>query len=360
MAVDRGALVIGDISGYTGYLTGVELEHSHDVIADLLDTMVQQAAGVLTLSKLEGDAMFWYCIGVGDGVALLTAIEAVYAAFRRRVRTIVHQTTCTCNACRQIPDLDLKMVAHAGEFVLRDIAGTRELVGGDVITVHRLLKNHVIEEHGVRAYAFLTDALLEEGRLTLTDGEPHVEHYDHVGDVAGRVLDLERRWNEAGTTRAAYLTPDDATITLDYHLKAPPGVVWDYLTDPRKRMLWTKGVKRIEREDADTPMGVGSMNHCVHGAGATREEILDWAPYDSYTWTSSSPLGVMRMTCELEPGPDGSGTHVSWRMAPQSTRSKLSLRLMGSSLRKNIGAGMETIERLAAEQPWPIEAPPGS
>ena len=54
MAVDRGALVIGDISGYTDYLTGVELEHSHDVIADLLDTMVQQAAGVLTLSKLEG------------------------------------------------------------------------------------------------------------------------------------------------------------------------------------------------------------------------------------------------------------------------------------------------------------------
>jgi len=41
MAVDRGALVIGDISGYTGYLTGVELEHSHDVIADLLDTTVQ-------------------------------------------------------------------------------------------------------------------------------------------------------------------------------------------------------------------------------------------------------------------------------------------------------------------------------
>jgi len=33
MAVDHGALVIGDISGYTGYLTGVKLQHSHDVIA---------------------------------------------------------------------------------------------------------------------------------------------------------------------------------------------------------------------------------------------------------------------------------------------------------------------------------------
>jgi uncharacterized protein YndB with AHSA1/START domain len=349
MAVDRGALVIGDISGYTGYLTGVELEHSHDVIADLLDTMVQQAAGVLALAKLEGDAMFWYRIGAGDGVALLTAIEAVYAAFRRRVRTIVHQTTCSCNACRQIPDLNLKVVGHAGEFVVRDIAGTRELVGGDVITVHRLLKNHVIEAHGVEAYAFLTDPLLDESGLALVDGIPHVEHYDDVGDIPGRVLDLERRWTETGSTRAAYLARNDAAVVLDYHLDTPPVVVWDYLTDPRKRMLWTKGVKRIDREDHNSPMGVGSTNHCVHGAGATREEILDWAPYDSYTWTSSSPLGVMRMTCELEPDSGGVGTHVSWRMAPENTRSKLSLRLMAASFRKSIGAGMATIDRLASE-----------
>jgi hypothetical protein len=36
-------------------------------------------------------------------------------------------------------------------------------------------------------------------------------------------------------------------------------------------------------------------------------------------------------------------------MAPQSTRSKLSLRVMASSVRKNIGAGMEAIDRLAGD-----------
>jgi uncharacterized protein YndB with AHSA1/START domain len=346
MTIDRGALVIGDISGYTGYLAGVELEHSHDVIADLLDTMVRAAEGTLTLSKLEGDAIFWYRPGLGNGVALLAAIEAVYAAFRRRIQTIVHQTTCTCNACRQIPDLDLKVVAHAGEFVVRDIAGARELVGTDVIVGHRLLKNHVIEVQGIHAYAFLTDALLHDAGLAV-EGARHVESYDDVGDVRGLVIDLERRRADSRITREAYIAQDGAALTFEYDLKAPPGVVWEYLTDPRKRVEWTAGVKRIDRDDPAAPLGVGSTNHCVHGAGATREEILDWAPYDSYTWTSTSQLGVIRMTCELRPNAGG-GTHVSWRSLPQGTRSKLMMRLVASKLRKDIRAGMQTIERLAA------------
>jgi hypothetical protein len=30
----HGCLVLADITGYTRYLAGVELEHSHDVMAD--------------------------------------------------------------------------------------------------------------------------------------------------------------------------------------------------------------------------------------------------------------------------------------------------------------------------------------
>jgi hypothetical protein len=53
------------------------------------------------------------------------------------------------------------------------------------------------------------------------------------------------------------------------------------------------------------------------------------------------------MTCELRPNAGG-GTHVSWRSLPQGTRSKLMMRLVASKLRKDIRAGMQTIERLAA------------
>src|SRR6266566_5064599 len=37
---EPACLVIADISGYTGYLAGVELDHAQDILADLIDTIV--------------------------------------------------------------------------------------------------------------------------------------------------------------------------------------------------------------------------------------------------------------------------------------------------------------------------------
>ncbi len=41
---ERLCLIIADISGYTGYLTGSELDHARDVMADLLETVSRQWA----------------------------------------------------------------------------------------------------------------------------------------------------------------------------------------------------------------------------------------------------------------------------------------------------------------------------
>jgi hypothetical protein len=50
-------------------------------------------------------------------------------------------TTCTCNACRNMKVLDLKFFLHFGEYVTQAIAGRTELQGPEVIRLHRLLKN---------------------------------------------------------------------------------------------------------------------------------------------------------------------------------------------------------------------------
>jgi hypothetical protein len=36
---EPACLVIADISGYTGYLAGVELDHAQDILADLTDAV---------------------------------------------------------------------------------------------------------------------------------------------------------------------------------------------------------------------------------------------------------------------------------------------------------------------------------
>src|ERR1700716_1572396 len=71
--VRQGCLVLADISGYSAYLAGVELEHSHDILADLLGVVADGLCPPLRLAKLEGDAVF--CVtpprGALDGQTLL-------------------------------------------------------------------------------------------------------------------------------------------------------------------------------------------------------------------------------------------------------------------------------------------------
>jgi hypothetical protein len=58
MATESACLLIADISGYTGYLAGVELDHAQDILADLMDTIVSALRPGFRLAKLEGDAAF--------------------------------------------------------------------------------------------------------------------------------------------------------------------------------------------------------------------------------------------------------------------------------------------------------------
>ena len=51
---EPACLVIADISGYTGYLAGVELDHAQDILLDLVSTVVGAMRPMLKLSKLEG------------------------------------------------------------------------------------------------------------------------------------------------------------------------------------------------------------------------------------------------------------------------------------------------------------------
>ena len=129
-AAETGSLVLTDISGYTTYLLGTELEHAQDVLSDLMSVVVSNLQPPLTVSKLEGDAVFSYALdGVCGASTLLDTIERSYFAFRSRQRDIAHATSCTCDACKQIPSLDLKFVVHHGSFVRREIAGNEELTG---------------------------------------------------------------------------------------------------------------------------------------------------------------------------------------------------------------------------------------
>lgn len=313
--------LIADISGYTGYLADVELDHAQDILADLIGAVVTALRPSFRLAKLEGDAAFTFAVAETiDGTMLLDTIERCYFGFRRRRRDVRQATSCECNACSRIPDLDLKFVIHHGEAIVQKVAGRQELLGSDVIVVHRLLKNEVVERLDMEAYALITQACID-----VSDIDPaalgmraHTETYDRIGDVPAWAHDLERRWQEEEDRGRVFVAPEASILTVSVPTKAPPQVAWEYLTKPGQRMRWQPWVTSVEiRGATGGRRGVGSANHCMHGKDAVVEEILDWRPYDYVTDRTivETPGGQLRLlhTIELEPLP--SGTIIHFRFA---------------------------------------------
>jgi uncharacterized protein YndB with AHSA1/START domain len=305
----RACLVIADISGYTEYLAGVELEHAHDILADLMTTVVKALRPGFKLSKLEGDAAFVYALTEQvDGSILMDSIEGCYFAFRQRLLSIQQASTCECNACALIPNLNLKLVAHHGSIVMQKVAGRSELVGSDVIVVHRLLKNTISEP----AYAFISDACMD-----LTGLDPpalnmrrHTETYEHVGEVGGWVADLEQAWRAYRERKQIYVNEKQAAFSYSAFLPAPPQLVWEYISSPLLRAQWGMGLDRIDQLDPTGRRRQGTLNHCMHGKDVILQEFIDWRPPRYYTSKATLPGGfVVISTHEVEPVEGGTVIH---------------------------------------------------
>ena len=59
---ESACFVIADISGYTHFVSGVELDHAQDIIANIMDTLVRTLRPPFRLAKFEGEAAFVYAV----------------------------------------------------------------------------------------------------------------------------------------------------------------------------------------------------------------------------------------------------------------------------------------------------------
>ncbi|MEO8461977.1 MAG: DUF2652 domain-containing protein [Chloroflexota bacterium] len=323
-------LLIADISGYTGYLANVELDHAHDILADLIGTVVSALRPTFRLAKLEGDAAFVFAPAEKlDASILLDTIERCYFGFRRRRRDVRQATSCPCNACIRIPDLNLKFVTHHGIALRQRVAGREELLGPDVIVVHRLLKNEVVERLDIPAYALLTQATADAVGIdpAALGMQPLSETYEHLGEVQAWVHDLERRWQEEEQRQRVFVAPKDSWFTESVETAAPPQLAWEFVTAPGRRPSWQVGVTQVTLDAG--PGGrraVGATNHCGHGnEGGVTEEILDWRPFDYLTdrGTHDTPHGPVKMLETIEFEPTTIGTTIHFRYAqPRTARER--------------------------------------
>lgn len=200
-----GPLILADISGYTSFLRTVAESHreqgidvavpdAYTLVSTLLDGIVGTLVPPFTLSKIEGDAVFAFATDpevLPHGEALLSCMAACHATFRESLHAAYRGASCRCEACSSIVvALDLKFVLHAGPFVVNSIAGSRELIGPEVVLAHRLLKTGAAEAVGRSSYAVVTDAAAARYAVPTDAAVPLTEEIEHYAPVSLHVFAL--------------------------------------------------------------------------------------------------------------------------------------------------------------------------
>ena len=349
---------IADISGYTSFLAGVELDHAQDIIADFMNTVVKCLRPPFRLAKFEGDAAFVYAVAEKiDGSLLQDTIEAAYFKFRRRLRDVKQASTCECKACVAMSDLDFKFVVHHGQMVKQKMGGREELAGRDVILVHRLLKNTVSEKGGSRAYVLYSDACIQTMDIDpVAQGlVEHREAIDIIGDVKLWLRDLDEAWRRENERTHVEVTRADAYVTWDFDIAASRQILWEHFTVPGQRQKWWPADAVIENS-SNKRRGIGTENHCMHGKDAIVEEVLDWHPSDFFTVSTLLPISgapKIMLTHAFQDGTNGA-THIEMRVAKPRPNDKAFVDQAAAKFKENITKAIGKLQLMLQEQQAPV------
>ena len=352
--MESACFVIADISGYTNFISGVELDHAQDIIADIMDTLLRALRPTFRLAKFEGDAAFVYAVADKvDGSHLQDAIESAYFAFRKRLRSIKQANSCECQACSRMQGLDVKFVVHHGEFIKQKMAGQEELAGRDVILVHRLLKNEVNKKLGGHAYALYSDACVRAmGIDPAAQGlAEHSETIDVIGETKCWIRNLEQAWTRENETTRIIVARADAFQVIERNFAPPPPAVWEFVTSPAHHSRWQRSDSFAEVA-VNGRRGAGTQNHCVHGKDAIIEDILDWRPFDYVTLSALLPIpgaAKIRMTYAFEEQADG-GTRFELRFAKPKPKDLAFFEQVWPTVRSNFEAGFDILRSMMEER----------
>src|SRR5207248_10095177 len=110
----------------------------------------------------------------------------------------------------------------------------------------------------------------------------------------------------------------------------------------------------VQMDNPAGARGVGSVMHCIHGKQAFDQEILDWHPFDYFSYRETGPSGPFLYTFELSE--DGAETTISVRVKPVAgRRQRAMMRLASRQQRGIIDGSLEKLRtRVGAGEPAPV------
>jgi hypothetical protein len=164
---NKGLIFIPDISGFTQFVSTIELQHSQHIIKELLELLIDSNDLSFEISEIEGDAILFFKFGDKPDLNILyKQVEKMFINFHLHLKKYESLRTCHCNACINVINLSLKVITHYGEYTRFKVKDFSKLIGKDIIVAHQLLKNDISKHE----YWLITENVFEkDSSLELVD-----------------------------------------------------------------------------------------------------------------------------------------------------------------------------------------------
>ncbi|MDO5969510.1 DUF2652 domain-containing protein [Flavivirga aquimarina] len=233
-------LFIPDISGFTEFVHHTDISHSRHIISELLELLIDTNTMDLELAEIEGDALFMYKVeNQVDVLDIEKQIEAMYLAFHTHIKRYEYQRICHCGACSSAYNLKIKFVVHYGDIEFIKVKDSKKPYGSHVIQVHRLLKNDI----PLKEYALFTENVQpvnEQNKLIAEyDFGTITFSYNSLSHLKEKLPEIEPVPNDV---------PKHKLFDVTELVKTPMLELYEVISNFDYRLLWTKGVNKLEYE----------------------------------------------------------------------------------------------------------------
>ncbi len=258
--MSKGLIYIPDISGFTKFVTQTEIEHSRHIVTEVINLILDNNKMGFNVSEIEGDAVLFYKMGKPVGIKKLkkNSIE-MFVNFHSYLNEIESRSICQCGACQTASGLSLKFIVHYGEFNEVKINEFVNIMGGDVILAHRLLKNSIPSHE----YLLFTDNYIAtQANSPKEDLIQNKETIENFGEVVTYYLPLKKL--KENLPRKEYVNRIkgiDFRENFSVLIKAPIYKVHQLLVDNKVKLKWTPGIREVRQKE---PINrIGTTHTCV-------------------------------------------------------------------------------------------------
>ena len=243
-------IFIPDISGFTKYVNETGLQISRNLIADLLEIIIEANILDMTLAEIQGDAVLFYRLGEPPSVQeVVNQCKQIFLDFQNYLKIVERDTGSELGASLSDSNLTLKFVVHYGLLSVTNIRDLIKLMGKEMIIAHRLLKNNISGDE----YVLLSEDYLKtqpaeniKPSFSWTQLRSGFTNYEHLGDIHYRY---------------AYLTPLRLLVTnkreignkksfsnilsVKVSIQAPTQFVLRIISNFRLKPAWIIGMTKV-------------------------------------------------------------------------------------------------------------------